>query len=257
MDISNRILDKYNEIFNNLPSWGEGNLKFGDRLVRISSIATQYYCEQKLELQHHYPLPPTKIMQDGEEAHENVAVLAKPIARDENVRIAVEKREKPICIYEFDVAFVHKGVPIIGKVDEAWFRGGDIELVVERKFSDKLSVYSPYHIQAQLYCLGLGRMGFNTARTSYKIMIFKRGCLDCPELSQRSCAILALGTSYFRCIIGEARAFTYPFSQVGILRELDWAVDFWLGKREAIPTKNGAKCQACEYKSLCSLSLAK
>ena len=45
--------------------------------------------------------------------------------------------------------------------DGAWFREGDVDLVVERKFSNNLAVYSPYHVQTQLYCLGLGEMGFN------------------------------------------------------------------------------------------------
>jgi len=257
MDITNRISGKYSQVFNNLPGWGEGNLRFGDRLVRISSIATQYYCEQKLELQNQYPMPPTKIMQDGEAGHESVIAEATPISREESVNIAMKERKKPICIYEFDIAFVHKGVPIIGKVDEAWFRGGNVESVVERKFSDRLVIYNPYHIQAQLYCLGLGEMGFDISKTDYKIMVFKRDCLDCPEIANRSCAILALGEPYFRCIIGEARVFTYRFRQVAILRELDWALDYWLGRRDAIPTRNGAKCRACEYSNLCRSSLGR
>jgi len=53
------------------------------------------------------------------------------------------------------------------------------EMVVERKFSNSLKIYSPYHVQAQLYCLGLGEMGFNNTDTLYRIMVFKRSCYEC------------------------------------------------------------------------------
>ena len=35
-----------------------------------------------------------------------------------------------------------------------------------------------------------------------------------------------------------------------------WAIDFWQGKRDAIPTKVQAKCRVCQHKGLCEFSLA-
>ena len=66
MDIGKEILRKYDEVFNNLPRKGEGNLKFGRSMVSISGIAEQYYCEQKLDLESEFPLPPTEQMIKGE-----------------------------------------------------------------------------------------------------------------------------------------------------------------------------------------------
>jgi len=39
-------------------------------------------------------------------------------------------------------------------------------------------------------------------------------------------------------------------------KELEWALDFWRKKREAIPTKKAGKCATCEFKKLCPASLS-
>jgi len=254
MDIASEILSKYTTVMNRLYE-SKSKLMFGRSSISISSIAQQYYCEKSIELNHEHPLPPTKKMEQGTAGHESVTTLAKPVSKEESFKEAIIEREKPVCIYEFGIAWEHKGIPIIGLVDEAWFREGNVDLVVERKFSNSLKIYSPYHVQAQLYCLGLGEMGFNNSDTQYKIMVFKRGCVDCPELGDRSCFIFN-EVSSFKCDRGEGIAFTYPFDKDNILKDLDWAIDFWQGKRDAIPTRIKAKCKVCQHNGLCEFSLA-
>ena len=137
MDIASEIQKKYQSAFEGVPK-GKGNLRFGRNIVSVSLIAKQYYCEKALDLDFKHPAPPTQIMQKGKEGHESVTALAEPVTKEEAVADAVKKREKPICIYEFGVAWKYKGVPIIGHIDEVWFRGGGVDLVVERKFSNSL-----------------------------------------------------------------------------------------------------------------------
>ena len=254
MDIASDILSKYATVMNRVFE-SKGKLRFGRNAVSISSIAQQYYCEKALELSHEHPLPPTQKMKQGEAGHESVTTLAEPVSKEECFKEALIEREKPVCIYALGIAWEHKGIPIIGLVDEAWFREGNVELVVERKFSNSLKIYSPYHVQAQLYCLGLGEMGFNNSDTNYRIMVFKRGCVDCPELEQRSCSIFNNLKSY-QCDKGESIIYTYEFDKQTILKDLDWAIEFWLAKRDAIPTKVQAKCKACQHNRLCEFSLA-
>ncbi|MFC1871659.1 hypothetical protein ACFLYF_04590 [Chloroflexota bacterium] len=253
MDTARQILSKYDSIFDNLPA--KGNLRFGRSTVSISSIASQYYCEKKLELRNEHPLPPTKTMIKGEAGHEAVTTLAVPISKEESIQEAWEPREKPLCIYEFSIGWIHNGVPIIGLVDEAWFRGGTVDIVVERKFSNNLSVYSPYHVQAQLYCLGLGEMGFDNKSTHYRIMVCKRSCIECVKLKDNTCGISNTEKTEFQCNSGGAIAYSYPFNKDKIVKDLDWALDYWTGRREAVPTKNRAKCRVCEYHSQCAQSL--
>ena len=83
MDIAEEILRKYDEVFNNLPRKGKGNLRFGRSIVSVSNIAEQYYCEQKLDLESEHPVPPTEQMIKEEEGHEAALVsflLPPPIA---------------------------------------------------------------------------------------------------------------------------------------------------------------------------------
>ena len=253
MDIGEEILRKYDEVFNNLPQ--KGNLKFGRRVVSVSNIAEQYYCEQKLDMESEYPIPPTEEMIKGEVGHEAASTIGIPVSKEEAIKEAVIEREEAIFYCEFNIAWMHNGVLIIGRVDEAWFRGGNVELVAERKFSNNLIVYNPYHVQAQLYCLGLGEMGFNNESTNYRIIVLKRSCHECDNLVDRSCPIFELDRTDFGCENGEAKAFIYPFIKERILQDLDWALDFWMNKRPAIPTKNRAKCHVCEYNNMCRSSL--
>ena len=257
MDRAIQILSKYDEVFDNLPHKGKGKLRFGRSMVSISNIAQQYYCEQKLDLESEYPMPPTEQMQKGGAGHEAAATLGVAVSKEEAIKDAVVEREEAIFICEFNIAWVHKGVPIIGMVDEAWFREGNVDLVVERKFSNALSVYSPYHVQAQLYCLGLGEMGFNNESTNYRIIVLKRSCHECEKLINRSCPIFAFERTDFHCDKGESKAFVYPFKKEKIVEDLDWALDFWKNERKAIPTRNPAKCRACEYSEMCKSSLVK
>jgi hypothetical protein len=100
-------------------------------------------------------------------------------------------------------------------------------------------------------------MGFNNESTDYRIIVFKRSCHECEKLIDRSCPIFTPERTSFNCDKGETKAFVYPFDRGKIVKDLDWALDFWLNKRKAIPTKNPAKCRVCEYSEVYKSSLAK
>ena len=38
---------------------------------------------------------------------------------------------------------------------------------------------------------------------------------------------------------------------------VSWAQDYWLMRREAIPTRAEGKCRSCEFNDVCAYSLAK
>lgn len=254
MKNAKRILEQYQAIFQD-PAALSRKLRFGRGIVSISDIAQQYYCEKALELNYEHPLEQTDEMRDGAAGHETSTALAIPVSKEQAMRDAVRKRKKPICIYEFGITWNHMGVPILGRVDEVWFRGGNVDFVVERKFTDVLRPYGTYHVQARLYCLGLEEMGFKTSSTLYTIMTFKRSCFHCEMLALKSCNILTNERSHFSCDKGEAKTFTYPYNRDEAVKELSWALDYWLGRREAIPSKNPAKCRACRQRIRCEDSL--
>lgn len=55
LELGEKILKEYYSLFDNLPPRGDGHLRFGYSLLRVSDIASQYYCEKKLELRQEHP----------------------------------------------------------------------------------------------------------------------------------------------------------------------------------------------------------
>ncbi len=249
------ILTRYERVVRAARS-GVSTLRFGRHTVAVSSIAQQFYCEKAVQLGIERPLAPTQEMRNGTTGHEAVAALGVPMTHEEAVSQALVEREKPLCIYEFRIGWQHNGVTVTGFVDEAWFRGGGVDLVAERKFSGSLGVYSTYHVQAGLYCLGLGEMGFDTSSTLYRINVFKRECYNCDRLASGDCAILSGETASYTCERGSCISQSFPFDREQVQNDLDWALQFWTGEREAQPTTSEARCRACRYKRVCDSSLA-
>jgi CRISPR/Cas system-associated exonuclease Cas4 (RecB family) len=251
MDIADQILNQYNSVMGRVYK-SKRRLRFNRCSVSISSIAQQFYCEKALELSFEHPLPPTERMLQGEQGHESITSQAIPISKEESIKEAI--KEKRVCIYEFGIGWEHNGIPIIGLVDEAWFEEGSAVLVVERKFSNSLRVYEPYQVQAQLYCLGLGEMGFNNTNILYKIAVHNRRCHNCQKIESHSCPVLSGNANTYKCDLGEAMISVFRFDKQKAISDLEWASDYWLGKREAIPSRNPAKCRACQYRGLCKFA---
>ncbi len=65
-------------------------------------------------------------------------------------------------------------------------------------------------------------------------------------------AVLKNGPTENRLQIGETSVHLNRYVSAEAERELGWAIDFWKGAREAIPTKNPRKCRNCEYKENCA-----
>jgi len=193
MDKIIEILGKFDHFFDNLPP--KGQLKLDRRFISISTITNQYYYEKKLELEYEHPLPPSPQMLKGQAGHDTVTALANPISREESVKVALEERELPQCIYEFSIGWRYKGVPI------------------------------------------------------------NRSCFDCKELTESACPIFQLDTNEYSCGDGAVIASVFPFNKEAILGELDWALDYWLGNREAPSSKSQTKCWACDYCSVCGIAL--
>ncbi len=226
-------------------------LRFGRRTVAVSTIAQQFYCEKAVQFSFEHPLPPSRNMQDGTAGHEVVAALGVPMTHEQAVQQAIIERAVPLCVYEFRIGWEHDGVTVLGFVDEAWFRGGRVELVAERKFSNRPGIYLPYRIQAALYCLGLSEMGFSAEAAMYRISVLQRGCHACAELAAGDCPILTGKTEgTIRCE-GRGISEVFHFDREQTVRNLDWALEFWRNEREAEPAASPGRCRACRYKNVC------
>jgi hypothetical protein len=254
-DIAQSILSRYREVLRRSRE-GESLLRFGRRTVAVSSIAQQFYCEMALHLSILRPLRPTREMQSGTAGHEAVAALGVPMTHEESIEQAIVEREKPLCIYEFKIGWEHEGVPILGFVDEAWFQEGAVERLAERKFSRSLGIYRPYHVQAALYCLGLGEMGFDTGHTQYCITVFRRDCHDCDRLGDGDCPLQAGESSSYECEKGAGISDCFPFDREKATSDLEWALGYWRYDREPLASPSPRKCRSCRWKAYCEASIA-
>ncbi|MFC2008475.1 hypothetical protein ACFLUT_00260 [Chloroflexota bacterium] len=254
-DLAQDILSRYREVLR-ASRERESLLRFGRRTVAVSAIAQQFYCEMALHLSILRPMRPTREMQSGTAGHEAVAALGVPMTHEESIAQAIVEREKPLCIYEFRIGWEHNGVPIVGFVDEAWFQGGAVEMVAERKFSRSLGIYAPYHIQAGLYCLGLGEMGFDTGHAQYCVTVFRRECHDCEKLGEGICPLQSGETSSYECERGAGVRECFPFGGEKTTSDLEWALDYWTYEREPEPDPGPRKCRACRWRAHCEYSLA-
>lgn len=245
------ILDRYKQVYRSSRE-GEPLLRYGRRTVAVSTIAQQFYCEKAVQLSVERPRPPTSEMLSGIAGHEMVAALGVTMSPEQAVIEAVAAREQPLCIYEFRIGWTHNGVTILGFVDEAWFRGGHVDLVAERKFSGTLAIHTPYHVQAALYCLGLGQMGFSTEHSNYRITVFKRDCHRCGRLEAGDCPGTSMEADSYSCESGACTSQSFPFDSESAMRDLNWALEFWTMEREAEPTSNPSRCRYCRYRLVCN-----
>ena len=253
--LSRQILERYREAIRASRD-NDPVLRYGRRTLSVSTIAQQFYCEKAVQLAVEHPFPPTAQMQSGSAGHEAVAALGVTMTPEEAVAAAVVERIQPLCVYEFRIGWRYSGVTITGFVDEAWFRSGNVEMVAERKFSGSLSIHEPYHVQAGLYCLGLGEMGFGTDSAVYRVDIFRRECHRCERLAAGGCPLLSGPAALTDCSQGAGLSQVFPFDRAQTLGKLVWAMEFWTGEREAQPTTSPGRCRSCRYRRMCDASPA-
>jgi len=249
-ELAREILERYREVYR-ASREAEPLLRYGRRTVPVSTIAQQFYCEKAVQYSIEQPRGPTLAMLSGIAGHDAVASLGIAMPADQAVVEAVAAREEALCIYEFRLGWRHDGVTVLGFVDEAWFRGGNVELVAERKFSASLTIHTPYHVQAGLYCLGLGEMGFNSEQCRYRISVFKRECHDCDLLKAGGCPGTAAQAHSFVCDRGTCITEEFPFDRDSALQQLNWALGFWTWEREAQATEHTGRCRSCRYRAVC------
>jgi len=253
--LSQEILERYREAVR-ASRENEPVLRYGRRTLAVSTIAQQFYCEKAVQFSIERPFAPTAAMQSGTIGHEAVAALGVAMTAEEAVAAATVERIQPLCVYEFKIGWRYNGVTILGFVDEAWFRAGNVVLVAERKFSGSLGIYMPYHVQAGLYCLGLGEMGFGTDSTRYRVSVFKRECHRCEHLAGGDCLLLSGEAGQQECAQGAGISQEFPIKGEQTVRNLDWAMGFWTGEREAEPTTSPGRCRSCRYRRVCDSSPA-
>jgi CRISPR/Cas system-associated exonuclease Cas4 (RecB family) len=244
---------------------GEGKLRFGSNFVTASEIAEQFYCEKMVELFHLHGKTETEEMKKGRSAHEELLRGMSRVKPEDLWKKVFEEQTHgavPMLIGKY------KGCIIVGQPDYVFFSSGVPRFLIEHKFSRRPAVFHNYHVQARVYGYLLHDMGLDTRGLWYIIAVGSlEACKNLRKLHQKLCELAFQVTcrpptspppereEAIRLPIREVNAVMYPFSLESAVEELEWAVGFWRGRREAVPTRNPQKCKACEFKDRCSESL--
>lgn len=254
-----RQLEVYSSLIEELmkkKDHGEGELRFNRSVIIASDVAQQYFCEKKVEMKCLHGEIETDEKIIGSIAHERLLEGSEQVRREE----LWEKiyGEKPILALELLLLARHNEIVLAGRPDSVMFRRGSPLLVFEYKFSKSTVAYRSYHVQAKTYGILLGNMGFDVSRLFYAIVVADPEARNDRRLKQE--VVRAIGTNGPKeavLNIRNAVIYVQRFDKDDAEKDLDWAIEFWKGSRDAVITSNPKKCVKCEYKVECDQSIHK
>ena len=111
----------------------EGNLRFNRKNIKVSDIASQFYCEKKVELGYIHGTLKTEEMKIGKEAHEKLIEGGKEVKLKEIWKNIYTKPR--YWLAEFPFLVKYKNIFLIGKPDLVYFMNGIPAIIYEFKFS--------------------------------------------------------------------------------------------------------------------------
>jgi len=251
-------LRRYGALIKDLSAIEERVLRFKSKLVAVSEIAAQYYCEKKVELRRIHGEEETPEIKEGKVAHDLLLKDTVQASREEILRKVFSG--EPVMVREMPLLGKHNNVIIDGMADAVLLLGGDPVLLLEHKSSKRSIPFSGHHVQAGLYCHLLNLMGWDTSRTKYALVMAPPECREDGALREIPQYILKHRGErklMLKLQSGCANIYIYDFDPKKTVDDLNWALDFWKGQRSAVPTKKHGKCMVCQFNKLCTASPVK
>lgn len=230
---------------------GKGTFRFNRSMIIVSDIAAQYFCEKKVELQYLHGKKETEAKLLGTEGHEKLLEGSAEVEREEMFKKIFGKQ--PVIALDMLLLAKHKNALLCGKPDSVLFFKGFPLVIYEYKFSRRRVAYPSYHVQARTYGLLLENMGFDTSRLFYAVVVADVTARQDDSLRENvSTAIMDNGFREAVLNLGNATIFLHKFNHAEAEKAVDWALEFWQNKRDAVPTDNAFKCRSCEYFKECN-----
>ena len=245
-----QYLERENSIRQRLRSPENPNLRFDKPYLRASEIAEQYYCERKVEMTNIHGRVETETKRQGTKGHESLLAESTLVERGEVLEEIFSGDH--VIVQEMPLLAEHSGVPLVGQPDAVAFKDGCPTMVLEAKFSRSPLPYRSYHAQARVYGRMLDGAGFDTSDLFYVIAVTSRDRRGDETLFRRVInALRERDASEENFEVDGVHIYVYEYRQTEAVKDLDWAIEYWTGTREAEPAENGAKCRSCEYQAEC------
>lgn len=228
---------------------GSMPLRFNQICLKASVIAEQYYCEKKTEMTFTHGRVETETKKQGSEGHESLLWDTVEVDREILQKIF---SDEPVTIHEMPLLAKYRDVILAGQPDAIMFKEGAPVALFEYKFSNSPYPYRSYHAQARVYGRILEGMGFDTRDLFYIISVVPKESRRDKETFRRVIeAVKENGAFEVSLKVNDAHVYLYEYKKVDAERDIDWALEYWKGSRDANPADNSNKCRHCEYKEKC------
>ncbi|HUX22949.1 MAG TPA: PD-(D/E)XK nuclease family protein [Spirochaetia bacterium] len=216
--------------------------------IAVSTIASQFYCETKVELGARLGAERNQAMMAGIVGHRaDLPFLTQEKPEKLWDRAIKPTARKPVEIREFRLVGRFGDFLVQGRADLAsLFRGRALQ-ILEYKFRGHKNIYDTDVVQCKLYGLLLRAMGFDTSSLRLTVVAF--------DSRDKEDAIIMYNSPELRPLVDPVER-DILFEEKKATEDLEWALEYWNGARNAIPTKNPQKCRACEFRAACPDSRA-
>jgi len=235
------------------------SFRHGISIVPTSGIAGQYYCEQKVEMEYVHGDIETEAKLEGEMLHEKLIRMSKTTLDD--IISGIKKRK--ILVARFPIFAKFSGLILSGIPDAMVFIRGLPAYLIELKTTkgDTSRLWKDHLVQVRVYGLILEEIGFDCSRLKLVVVRIQRQG-NIPENYKESflravISELLHSEQTFATKTEKSTTHLVNYTRQDAITEVNWAEAYWLSKREPIPTRNAAKCRACEFGQMCPRSLVK
>ena len=228
----------------------------GETSLAPSRIASQFYCEKKVDLTRIHGDRDTPAKTRGSEIHAEATAGSEAIS-DEEFWAALETGDRQIIV---ESPFVGEAAEFLlgGVPDAVVFEDQQPQLLFERKTTARPTyLYKNQRLQAWLYGFMLDSLGFDIDALRIAVLSHDRSLS--PRAGKRLQELI-LGDRAFESqepgeyeVLDSPQAILYlwEFSKLEYLEDLDWALGYWRDERSPTPMATTGKCQACEYNDVC------
>jgi len=239
---------------------GKSNLKFNRPYLIVSDIASQFYSEAQIELDYIFGKIKTEEQKEGAKLHERMAEDAVVITFKELVK-NIPKAEEMVIMETTFLMKSHDDI-IVGKPDVIIFKRGIPIFLFEYKFSKYSTTFTNQQVQAQIYCQILKELGYNTDLLCYGIIIAPRDMTKKSnkvkkiprEVLQRIDLSSLIQEQEVELQFDQISVFLYKFDSEKAKQDLEWALEYWKGKREVKLSELLYECDRHEYKEKCGIT---
>lgn len=250
------------------PTASQAEIRYGLSSVPISTIAKQFYCEKQIDFENTIGKVTSEKELLGTDIHnELIDSKTHKIDIDEMIEL-IENEEDYLCI--FPTWFKVDGMTIKGIPDLILFHNSKPVLLIELKSTSSYlnRTYKNQEVQCESYGFALDEMGFDCKDLMLAIVLVDRlfwdplskgDYLAWPVIKEVMTSVIC--GKYGR--INKFKPLTIAensdviwhlkrYDRETALKNVTWASEYWLMKRDASFADHSSKCRNCQYNAKCS-----